>query len=119
MNREQSLWQVINEEGIAPFKKDEFVTYNPSTRNIWSEIPDVKIFVEEQTKARQIVAKKKDGRKGQLNFLHLRGYFSYTTFESASEVDSESRPERNGFQGSIMYYRRYLKNLDIGGTPSG
>lgn len=114
VNRDQSLWKVVNEEGLAPFKKDQFVTYNPSTRNIWSEIPDVKIFVDEQTRARAIVAKKKDGSAGEFNFFHLRGYFSYTSFESASEIDSESIPNRNGFQVSLMYYRRYLKNLDIG-----
>jgi hypothetical protein len=90
VNREYSLWSVIDDRANIPFEKEEMVNYSNTVESIEIQIPEVKI------RRNQIFFQPK-------KFWYMRTGFSRTLSQTISDAPSDTDKYRQGMQFDALF----------------
>jgi hypothetical protein len=90
-----SLWKIHDDRGKVPFEKGDYVNYNNSLENIWTEVS--RLYLEPVKVATF---------QEESHWL-AKVHYSYAFSESVSETDSSRYEARTGFQFEGAYSRHF------------
>ena len=104
VNRNYSLWRMLETETTVPFEKDQFVYYNGSPEKIEVEI----VKVENRKERRRELFFEPNG------FWSLRIAYSTAVQSTISNAESDLDTFRQGSQYEVTYHRNFKPNWEWG-----
>lgn len=101
VNREYSLWQILEESYAVPFKKDQIVNYISSIESVDIQIPEVK-------------KRKNEFFFDPSRFWYFRSGVSRTINQNLSDAAIGTDKVRQGMQFDILISYNFARNWEIG-----
>jgi hypothetical protein len=104
VNRNYSLWRMLETETTVPFEKDQFVYYNGSPEKIEVEIVKIE---DRKERRRQLFFE-------PVSFWSLRIAYSTAIQSTISNAESDLDTFRQGSQYEVTYHRNFKSNWEWG-----